>query len=300
MKGSREIHMRNLTEANLTDAVIASISSAQDERFREVMISLVRHLHGFLRDTHLTEAEWQTAIQVLTAIGQKCDEQRQEFVLLSDVLGVTTLKDILNHRKVPGATEHTILGPFYRLDAPEFHLGESIAADVPGEPVVIRGRVLARDGTPIPDALLDVWQSDGEGSYDLQMPLLQETALRGRLHTDSEGRYIFRTIKPCSYPIPGDGPVGSLLRKMGRHPYRPAHVHFIVSAEGYEAVTTELFVDEDPYLDSDPVFGVRESLVVPFVQHNSEEEAARLGVSVPFFTVDYDFVLESLQKSEEV
>lgn len=292
--------MRNLTEENLTDAVIASISAAQDERFREILTSLIRHLHGFLRDTHLTEAEWLAGIQALTAIGQKCDEQRQEFILLSDVLGVTTLKDILNHRRMPGATEHTILGPFYRSEAPEFQPGESIAGEVSGEPVVIRGRVLARDGTPIPDALLDVWQSDGEGSYDLQMPFLQGTALRGRLRTDGEGRYVFRTIKPCSYPIPGDGPVGSLLVKMGRHPYRPAHVHFIISAEGYEAVTTELFVDEDPYLDSDPVFGVRESLVVPFVQHNSEEEAARLGVAAPFFTVDYDFVLESLQESEEV
>src|SRR5690349_3269824 len=234
--------MRNLNEANLTEAVVASMSDAGDSRFKEIMTSLVRHLHAFIRETKLTEDEWLTGIQFLTAVGQKCDDKRQEFILLSDTLGATTMKDIINHRKPPGVTEYTILGPFHRSDAPELALAETIAGKLSGEPVLMQGQVLAPDGSPIPDATLDVWQSDAEGFYDLQRPDLEGTALRGIFHTDANGRYLFRTIKPSFYPIPDDGPVGQMLRAMGRHPYRPAHIHFIVSAEGYEPVTTELFV----------------------------------------------------------
>ena len=284
--------MRNLTEANLSDAVIASMSGTQNPRFKEIMTSLVRHLHAFIQEVNLTESEWLTGIQFLTAVGQKCDAKRQEFILLSDTLGATTMKDIINHRKPPGVTEYTILGPFHRPDAPDIPLSENIAGDIPGEPTIVRGRVLSPNGSPIPNARLDVWQSDAEGFYDLQRPEIQGTALRGVFHTDAEGNYIFRSIKPALYPIPSDGPVGKMLVAMGRHPYRPAHIHFIVSAEGYQPVTTELFVEGDPYLDSDAVFGVRESLVVPFVQSDSEEDAVRLGVSAPFYIVDYDFVLE--------
>jgi hydroxyquinol 1,2-dioxygenase len=284
--------MRNLTEANLTDAVIAAMAGAKDERTKEVLTNLVKHLHAFIQDVNLTEAEWFTGIQFLTATGQMSDNTRQEFILLSDTLGATTMKDLINNRKPPGMTEYTILGPFHRADAPALPLSSNIAGDIPGEPVIVQGRVLAPSGAPIPNAVLDVWQSDAEGFYDLQMPELDGTALRGVFRTDSEGQFNFRTIKPTFYPIPEDGPVGKLLRSLGRHPYRPAHIHFIVSAKGYVPVTTELFADGDPYLDSDAVFGVRESLVVPFVRHDSSDEAARLNVSAPFYRVDYDFVLE--------
>jgi protocatechuate 3,4-dioxygenase beta subunit len=292
--------MQNVTEATLSDVVIASLAAAKDERLKEIMTCLVRHLHAFLRETNLTEAEWLAGVQFLTAVGQTCDDRRQEFILLSDTLGATTMKDIVNHRKPPGVTEYTILGPFHRPDAPAFELHESLAGEMPGEPVLMRGRVLDPDGRPIPNASLDVWQSDSEGFYDLQMPDVTGTALRGVFHTDVEGKYVFRTIKPAPYPIPNDGPVGQMLAALGRHPYRPAHIHFIVSAAGYEPVTTELFVEGDPYLDSDAVFGVRESLVVPFVRNDSKEEAARLGVPVPFLTVDYDFVLAPDGKREEM
>jgi len=284
--------MRNLTEANLSDVVIAMMSGAKNARFKEIMTGLIKHLHAFIREVNLTETEWLTGIQFLTTVGEKCDEKRQEFILLSDTLGATTMKDIINNRKPPGVTEYTILGPFHRPDAPELPSLGSIAGDIPGEPTIVRGRVLSPNGSPIPNAVLDVWQSDAKGFYDLQMPKVKGMALRGVFQTDPEGNYVFRTIRPAYYPIPNDGPVGQMLAAMGRHPYRPAHIHFIISAEGYQSVTTELFVSGDPYLDSDVVFGVRESLVVPFVQNDSKDDATRLGVSVPFFTVDYDFVLE--------
>jgi hydroxyquinol 1,2-dioxygenase len=279
--------MRNLNEANLTDAVIVMMSGAKNARVREILTSLIRHLHAFIREVNLTEAEWLAGIQFLTATGQKCDDKRQEFILLSDTLGATTMKDIINNRKPPGVTEYTILGPFHRANAPQLALGSNMAGDMAGEAVMVRGRVLSPDGIPIPNAALDVWQSDAEGHYDLQMPDLNGTALRGVFHTDAEGKYIFRTIKPSFYPIPYDGPVGQMLIATGRHPYRPAHIHFIISAPGYVPVTTELFAEGDPYLDSDAVFGVRESLVVQFVRQEAGGE-----MPAPFYTVDYDFVLE--------
>jgi protocatechuate 3,4-dioxygenase beta subunit len=284
--------MRDLTEANVTDAVVAAMAGTPDARTHQVLTSLVRHLHAFIRDVNLTEAEWLAGIQFLTAVGQKCDARRQEFILLSDTLGATTLKDILNNRKPPGATEYTILGPFHRANAPALPLGGDLAGDIAGEPVVVRGRVLRPDGRPIPGATLDVWQSDAAGHYDLQLPDLEGMALRGVFRADAAGRFSFRTIKPAAYPIPDDGPVGQMLTATGRHPFRPAHIHFIVAAEGHQSVTTELFAEGDPYLDSDAVFGVRASLVVPFVRCEAADEAARLNVPAPFYTVDFDFVLE--------
>lgn len=284
--------MRNVTEANLTEVVIGAMAGAKDARLKEVLTSLVSHLHAFIREVNLTETEWLAGIQFLTTVGQKCDDKRQEFILLSDTLGATTMKDLINNRKPPGVTEYTILGPFHRASAPELPRLGNLAGNLAGEPVIVKGRVLAPDGMPIPNAALDVWQSDAEGFYDLQMPDLDGMALRGIFHTDAEGRYVFRTIKPSFYPIPDDGPVGKLLRALGRHPYRPAHIHFILSAPGYESVTTELFAEGDSYLESDAVFGVRGSLVVPFVRHASADEAARFNVPAPFYTVDYDFVLE--------
>ncbi len=284
--------MRNLTEHNITDAVLSSFANAKDARFKEIMTDLVKHLHAFIKEVNLTEAEWMAGIQFLTATGHMCDDKRQEFILLSDTLGATTMKDIINNRKPPGVTEYTILGPFHRTDAPALPLSSNLAGGIPGESVIMKGRVLAPDGSPIPNAMLDVWQSDAKGFYDLQMPDLEGTALRGIFHADAEGRFVFRTIKPSFYPIPYDGPVGQMLIAMGRHPYRPAHIHFIVSADGYKPLTTELFVEGDPYLDSDAVFGVRDSLVVSFMRHDSADEAKQRGVTAPFYTVNYDFVME--------
>jgi len=284
--------MRNMNEQNLTDAVIARYASCKDERFKQIMASLVRHLHDFVRDVELTEAEWFEGIQFLTATGQKCDDKRQEFILLSDTLGVSMLVDAINHRKPGGATESTVFGPFYVHGAPELPLGASIAEGMPGDVTVVSGRVLDTESRPIANALLDVWQTDAEGLYDVQRPHHSQLHLRGKFRTDGQGWYQFRTVRPVSYPVPTDGPVGKMLLKAGRHPYRPAHIHFIVSAPGFDSVTTHLFVEGDPYLDSDVVFGVKNSLVVEFKRHDSAEEAKSRGLPTPFYTADYAFGLK--------
>ncbi len=256
--------MRNLTEQNLTDAVLARLARCEDRRFKQIMTSLIRHVHAFVREVELTEAEWAEGIAFLTATGHKCDGDRQEFILLSDVLGVSMLVDALNHRKPSGATESTVLGPFYIEGAPDLPNGADIAHGSPGDASEVRGRVLALDGTPIQGAVLDVWQTAANGFYSTQDPHQDRFNLRGRFRTDAQGNFAFRTIKPVTYPVPTDGPVGRILNAMGRHPHRPAHIHFIVSAPGYETVATHLFAEGDPYLDSDVVFGVKNSLVVPF------------------------------------
>lgn len=283
--------MRNLTEANVTDVVVQSFDNTPNPRLKEIMQSLVKHLHAFVREVNLTEEEWLTGIQFLTATGQMCNDIRQEYILLSDTLGVSTLKDLLNNRKPVGMTEWSILGPFYREGAPELPLDANMANNTAGEPVILSGRVTAPDGTPIENAVLDVWHADSEGFYDLQLLHPDQMNLRGRFHTDANGEYRFRTIKPACYPIPTDGPVGKMLRTVGRHPYRPAHVHFQISAPGYKDLTTELYVNGDPYLDSDAVFGVRSSLIVDFVKQESEERAAQYNLTAPFYTVNYDFVM---------
>ena len=282
--------MRNLSEQNLTDAVLAKLEGATDARFKEVMTSLIRHLHAFVRETELTEAEWFAGIQFLTATGQKCDDKRQEYILLSDTLGVSMLVDAINHRKTTGATESTVLGPFYVPDQPELPIGANIAEGVPGDPTYFSGRVLTPAGKPIAGATLDLWSTDGEGWYDVQ---LEGKGLRGRgkIRTDAEGRYAFWTIKPVSYPIPTDGPVGQMLLRMGRHPYRPAHTHMILSAPGYEPVTTHVFVEGDPYLESDAVFAVKNSLVVDFVRHAPGVAPDGKRMERPYYTVHYDFGL---------
>lgn len=281
--------MLSRTEAELTDTVLARIDANAEPRFREVMTSLIRHLHGFVREVELTEAEWFAAIQFLTATGQKCDDKRQEFILLSDTLGVSMLVDAIAHRKPGGATETTVLGPFYVPGAPPMPMWADIANGCAGETAWVHGRVLDTDGNPIEGATLDVWQTDGEGWYDVQKP--GASFARGRLSTDAQGRFGFRTVKPVSYPIPTDGPVGRMLLRMGRHPYRPAHVHTIVSAPGYEAVTTHIFVKGDPYLESDAVFGVKDSLVVDFVAHPPGPTPAGGTSATPFHVAHYDFRL---------
>lgn len=284
--------MSNNTEEQITQNVLDSMAHTPDLRLKKVMASLISHLHAFLREVELTQEEWALGIQFLTKTGHMCDEKRQEFILLSDITGVTMLVDAINHSSPDGATESTIFGPFYREGAPELPTGATMSQDGRGEPVVVTGRVLSTNGTPIPHALLDVWETDENGLYEQQDPEQPDMNLRGKFCADSEGRYCFVGIKPVSYAIPDDGPVGHLLRALGRHPFRPAHIHLLITAEGFVPVTTHLFVKGDKYLDSDAVFGTKDSLIVDFIRHDSEEEAAPYHVTVPFYKVEYDFILK--------
>jgi len=286
--------MRNLSEHTVTGAVVQQFAATSDPRLREVLAALVQHLHAFAREVHLTEAEWLQAIQFLTRTGQTCDAVRQEFILLSDTLGLSTLVDALNHRRGPTATENSLLGPFFRDNAPPVPLRANIAL-TPGEPLWMHGRVCNTRGEPIGGACIEVWQSAANGQYEGQDPQQPAGNLRAKLSSDAEGYYAFRTIKPTAYPIPTDGPVGQLLQALGRHPYRPAHVHFKVSAPGCETLVTELFGDGDPYLDSDAVFGVKNSLVIKFQRNDSPRAAAEYGFEGPFYEARYDFRLELQQ-----
>lgn len=283
--------MRDLNERNVTDAVLGRMGAAADPRFREVMASLVRHLHAFVREVELTPEEWERGIRFLKETGEFCVGDRHEFILLSDALGVSILVDAMANRKPAGATESSVLGPFWRDGAPELPAGASIAKQAVGEPAVVTGRVLDSAGAPIEGALLDVWQTNGNGLYETQDPDQPDMNLRGRFRTDTDGRFRFRTVKPVSYPIPFDGPVGALLRTMERHPYRPAHIHFVVSAEGYPPLVTQVFAEGDEYLDSDAVFGVKDSLVGAFRRVDEPEAAARYGTTAPFLLLQYDFTL---------
>jgi protocatechuate 3,4-dioxygenase beta subunit len=255
-------------EQELTDEVLARLAGTPDARLREVMQSLVTHLHAFARDVRLTDAEWLAGIRFLTETGQMCSPARQELILLSDTLGLSSLVDLINHGAADdAATEPTILGPFYVADSPVRGFGESMVEyDDGGEPAVLRGRVLATDGTPVGGAVIDVWQNAADGFYAVQQPGMQPaTNLRGRYSSRPDGTYEIRTVRPTSYPIPADGPVGRLLAATGRHPWRAAHVHAIVTAPGYATVTTHIFDRSSDYLDSDTVFGVKDSLIRDFV-----------------------------------
>ena len=285
--------MDTVSENRLADAVLARMADCKDARLQQIMGSLVRHLHAFAQEVELSESEWFAGVRFLTQTGQMCDDKRQEFILLSDVLGVSMLVDSINHRQSKGATESTVFGPYYREGARELQLGASIAGSSAGEPAIVSGRVRDYTGAPIEGALLDVWQTDANGLYDTQYPEPSGMNMRGKFRTDQQGRFEFRTLKPTSYSVPDDGPVGKLLRALGRHPYRPAHIHFIVSAPGFQPVTTHLFVAGDPYLDSDVVFGVKNSLVVEFIRHDSREEAATRNIAAPFYTIEYDFGLQA-------
>lgn len=273
-------------EERLSREAIASFAKTKDPRLRKVMQSLVKHLHAFVREVELTEAEWLAGIRFLTAVGQKCDDVRQEFILLSDTLGVSMVVDAINHRKPKGATESSVLGPFYREGAPEIPFGGSIVKAPSGAACTVRGQVTGAGGKPIAGAVLDVWQTSANQMYEGQDPGQPPFNLRGRVRTDADGRYAFETVLPVSYPIPYDGPVGQMLKATGRHPFRPAHLHFIVSAPGHEPVTTMVFVKGDKYLRSDAVFGVKDSLVAPFRRRKGPNGATQ-------YVMEYDFGLKT-------
>jgi hydroxyquinol 1,2-dioxygenase len=280
------------TEENSTETVLAQMAQCEDARFKEVMSAVIRHLHAAVKEVELTQEEWFEAIMFLTKTGQLCDDRRQEFILLSDTLGVSMLVDAINHRKPGRATESTVLGPFHVADAPMRKMGDNIDLDGKGEPLFMSGRVVDAAGAPIEGALLDIWQANAEGFYDVQQPGIQpDFNLRGRFKTGTDGKFWFRSTKPTFYPIPYDGTVGKMLEKMKRHTYRPAHIHFIVSAPGYESVTTHVFVRGGKYLESDAVFGVKESLIIDFDKQDDAARAKTLGVQNPFYTASHDFVL---------
>jgi hydroxyquinol 1,2-dioxygenase len=253
-------------EQAVTDEVLASFDTTADPRLREVMQSLVRHLHAFARDVRLSEREWEAAIAFLTRAGHITDDRRQEFILLSDVLGLSMLTVAINEPAVPGATEATVFGPFFIDDAPEVELGGDIARGAAGPPCYVSGQVRDTDGHPIAGARIDVWEADEDGFYDVQYTD-DRSAGRGRLRAGADGGYRFWSVLPAPYPIPHDGPVGDLLTAAGRGPMRPAHLHFMVTAPGHRTLITHIFVAGDPYLGCDAVFGVKDGLVVDVEHH---------------------------------
>ncbi len=274
--------MKNLAEKNMMEAVLAKLANCEDARLKEISASLIRHVHEFVREIEPSMEEWFAGIRFLTETGRICDDKRQEYVLLSDILGVSMLVDAIANRKPPSATESSVLGPFYQAGAPARETGTDLAAaDVDGDHVHVHGKVRGLDGKPIQGATLDVWQTAPNGLYHMQDQGQDEFHLCGKFQAGADGGYAFDTLCPVSYSIPTDGPVGKYLRAMGRHPFRPAHIHFIVSAPGHKAVVTQIFTDGDEYLESDAVFGVKNSLIARFERKGSGR-----------FEVEYDFVLE--------
>jgi hydroxyquinol 1,2-dioxygenase len=276
--------MRNLTQDNITQAVIERLAGTPDARLREIMTSLVRHLHAFAREVKLTEQEWFQGIEFLTRVGHITDDQRQEFILLSDTLGLSMLTVAMNQDKPAGCTEATVFGPFYVEGAPAYALGADVANGAPGIPCQVRGAVRGLGGEAVAGAEIHVWQADAEGKYDVQRRDLPGPQARGVLRADASGRYHFRSVLAQAYPIPDDGPVGEMLKATKRHPWRPAHLHFLIKAPGYETLITHVFRNGDPYLDSDAVFGVRQSLVADWVEQPDGT-----------YLVEYDFVLNPVK-----
>lgn len=284
--------MRNFDEKNITTAVLERLVGTEAARLRDVSEALVRHLHDFIREVEPTFEEWEAGVKFLTEVGKKCSPTRQEFILLSDTLGASMLVDAINHRLPQGATETTVLGPFFVENAPVLPLGADISPGMAGEPMFVDASVHTVDGEPLPGAAIEVWHSDKDGYYDVQhYDEGGATTMRARLKADEAGRFCFWTVVPSFYPIPNDGPVGEMLRAQGRHPYRPAHVHFKLSAPGCETLVTHVFLDGDQYLDSDVVFGVKDSLVRPLERRPAGAEAGGRIVDRPFAVLAFEFAL---------
>lgn len=290
--------MRNFDQFSITDAVLERVAGATDPRTRQISEALVRHLHDFIREVRPTQAEWEQGIAFLTATGHMCSDTRQEFILLSDTLGVSMLVDAINHDHQAKVTESTVLGPFYVEGPPEAPCGTDISGDLAGQPMFASGTVTTPDGTPLANAIVDVWHSDEDGYYDVQHTG-EEAGLvaRARFRTDGEGRFHFWSIKPAAYPIPHDGPVGKMLQAQGRHPWRPAHVHFMIEAPGFEKLVTHVFVAGDPYLDSDAVFGVKDSLIRDFQVSGPGTAPDGRVLDRDWCALHYDFQLNPLSEA---
>ncbi len=284
--------MQLVTEDNITELAVERWATARDPRLSELMAALVRHLHDFAREVRLTEAEWMAAMQWLTRTGQISDDKRLEFVLASDVLGLSMLVVQMNHRLDPAATPATVLGPFHIEGSPEFGFGGDMSDGVPGTPLFIHGTVRDLDGNPVAGAVLDVWQADAEGVYESQIPDIDEARLRAKYTTREDGSYCVRTIAPTGYTIPMDGPVGELIAQTEISHFRPAHVHFLINVPGYEPLITHLFQEGAEYLDSDVVFGTKQELVVRFEQREPGETPDGGTSPEPWVEAHYDFVLQ--------
>ncbi|MEU9442807.1 dioxygenase [Streptomyces sp. NPDC048304] len=288
----------DLTEETITAAVQETFEGCPDERMRTVFVMLVQHLHDFAREVRLTSEEWFTAVDFLERVGRICGPTRQEFVLLSDILGLSVLVDQINHGN-GSATDSTLLGPFYVEGRPRAENGADISGGVPGMPLFFTGTVVDAEGRPVAGADVDTWHSDSEGFYDVQQQdqLHGEPAMRALLSTDDEGRFSYRSIVPRYYPVPTDGPCGEILRAAGRSPMRPEHIHFWFHAKGFDPLVTMLFRGDDPYLERDAVFGAKRSLVADFVQHESGETAPDgTAMTEPFQTVEWTFTLAAAQE----
>jgi catechol 1,2-dioxygenase/hydroxyquinol 1,2-dioxygenase len=288
----------DLSKDALTAEVIQSFQKTPDDRLRGILTSLTEHLHAFVSEVRPSIQEWEQAIEFLTATGQMCTDVRQEFILLSDVLGVSMLVETINDQETPEATESTVLGPFHVVESPLRDLGDNISPESAGLPCVVRGRVITSDGIPIPGASIDLWQANSEGFYDVQQPGIQtEGNGRGLIRTDDAGAFRFRSVVPSYYPIPTDGPVGRLLSATARHPNRPAHIHFLVSAPGFRELTTHIFVAGSEYIDSDAVFAVKSSLIESFDLNTDAAAADAVGLPSPFAEAQFDIVLSRVEQA---
>lgn len=290
--------MRNFDQNSITQAVLERVAGAPDPRTRQISEALVRHLHDFVREVRPTQEEWARGIAFLTETGQMCSGTRQEFILLSDTLGVSMLVDAIHHEHQGAVTESTVLGPFYVEAPPEVPCGSDISGELPGEPMYVSGSVATANGTPLAGAIVDVWHSDEDGYYDVQHSGEEaEFVARARFRTDEAGRFHFWSIKPAAYPIPHDGPVGKMLEAQGRHPWRPAHVHFMIAAPGQETLVTHVFVAGDEYLDSDAVFGVKDSLIRDFAERPAGTAPDGRTLERPWCHLVYDFRLSPVSEA---
>jgi len=286
--------MRNVTADNITETFLGYFGDDTDPRLKEVMESLSKHLHAFAKETKITHEEWQKGLDILRRAGSMTTDERDEFVLLSDVMGLSSLVDMIN--SPPVGTSSSVLGPFHISNPPAMAMGSDLRGEYDGELILVTGRVLDTDGNPINNATLDIWQTAPNGLYSSQDPEQDIYSFHALFTTGSDGRYSFTTVRPVSYTVPTDGPVGDILKATGRHPWRPSHLHYIIKADGYRSLVTEVFPDDDPYLDQDTVFGVRDDLVMKYMPQEasdfpSEGYALSGKVSEKFSRVDFDLIL---------